>query len=358
MFGLGATQKKLFEHHWLGELSEYVTAVAWSTDGKSAASSATGEVLLWEGENSQATLMLSSAATVELSIDCLDFSPNGQFLAAGGQDGKVSIWHLKPEPELVTTLENAPKWVDQLSWNPTRNQLAFSVGRYVPLWDAESQEKVVTLPFESSSVWGISWHPRGEYLATAGDLEVKVWNAKDWDDDSYVLILPAASIAIAWSPDGEYIAASSLDYAIAVWSWKVPYPWVMRGFPGKIRNLAWSGPFSGNAPLLAASSAKGIAIWKKQADDREGWDPSALELHNDVVPDLGFQPKQLLLASASDDGWLYLWQRDQQVVQILEGAANGFFCLAWHPERHQLVAGGKSGELLIWSESKLGQEFA
>lgn len=155
MFNLGYSFKNLLKRQWRGELSEYVTAVTWSADGLLAASSAAGEVLLWDAQTQQETPILSSADTEEQSIDCLAFSPDGQFLAAGGQDGKVRLWRLTSNPKFlqpIATLNNAPKWIDRLAWNPTCNHLGFSLGRYVQVWDAEAGEIVATLPFASSSV--------------------------------------------------------------------------------------------------------------------------------------------------------------------------------------------------------------
>ena len=51
MFGVSTRGKVLFRSHWRGSLSEYVTAVAWSSDGLLAASSAAGEVVLWQDGN-------------------------------------------------------------------------------------------------------------------------------------------------------------------------------------------------------------------------------------------------------------------------------------------------------------------
>ncbi|MCU0532463.1 MAG: hypothetical protein MUD14_00935 [Hydrococcus sp. Prado102] len=354
MSSLRLTSKPLFDRRWSGMLSEYVTAIAWSSKEILAVSSAAGEVVLWQ-DDSLVTLLPSNEESQ--SIDCLAFSHDGQFLAAGGQDGKVRIWRIREQPELITTLENAPKWVDKIKWSPKRNLLAFSLGRYVQIWDAEVQNIVTTLAFEASSVLGMAWRPNGEHLAIAGNQGAKVWSSDNWDEDPYVIHMEAASIAIAWSGDSKYIASGNLDYTITVMEWNSPFPWVMRGFPGKIRNLTWSTPKQGTAPLLAASSVEGIAVWRKAKDDNEGWNAQILDLHDGVVQDLAFQPNSLLLASAADDGWLCLWQKAKQVGQILEGADKGFSCLAWHPNAHLLAAGGKDGELIIWSESSRGKGF-
>ena len=362
MFGVGTKGKVLFQQQWQDSLSEYVTAVAWSPDGLLAASSAAGEVVVWQDGNLVSLLPVGVA-----SIDCLAFSFDGKFLAAGGQDGKVRVWSTIPtfkqgrkqeqEVKLIASLDNAPSWVDKLAWSPTCNHLAFSLGRYVQIWDADSQTVITTLPFANSSVLDLAWRPNGENIAISGNGGVKVWSNQDWDYDPYLIDMPSASIVTAWSGDSKYIASGNLDKTIAVLEYGSPHPWLMRGFPGKIPNLTWSQQRSSNAPLLAVSSLEGIAVWKKEADDQDGWNANVLTLHDSNIQGLEFHPHSLLLASAADDGWLGLWTKAKQVGQILEGARGGFSCLAWSQDGKQLAAGGQDGELIIWSESKRGKGF-
>jgi WD40 repeat protein len=360
MFGLGTKGKVLFQQQWQGNLSEYLTALAWSPDSILAASSAAGEVVLWQ-DDSLVNLLPEGLA----SVDCLAFSDDGKFLAAAGQDGKVRVWSMASPllrreefPDLIATLDNAPKWIDKLAWNPTCHQLAFSLGRYVQIWDADTQRVITTLPFANSSVLDLAWQPNGDKLAIAGDGGVKVWSTKDWDDDPYLIDMPSASIVTAWSGDGKYIASGNLDNTITVLEYGSLDPWIMRGFPAKISNLTWSQPLHNNAPLLAASSFEGIAVWTKETDNQDGWDARVLTSHYGKVQALEFHPRSLLLASAADDGCLVLWTKAKKVGQILKGSKHGFSCLVWSHNGQYLAAGGQDGELILWSESKRGRGFS
>ncbi|MBF2006137.1 MAG: PD40 domain-containing protein [Chlorogloeopsis fritschii C42_A2020_084] len=357
MFSLKNNNQGDFQYSWRGSLLDYITAMTWSPDGTTlAVSSAAGEVALLAVETQELTFVQSSCG---LSIDCLSFSKDGQFLAAGGQDGQVKIWGLVEEkPELVTALNNAPAWVDRMAWSPTQNQLAFSLGRNVQVWDADIGDIATNLNFDNSSVLDITWHPDGQRLTVGGYQEVKIWNSQDWNDTPYLLIIGSASVAIAWSGDGKYIASGNMDRTITVLEWENPEPWVMRGFPGKIRKLAWSQvPSKIGTPMLAAASMEGVIVWQKHEDESIGWEGRVLPKHESVVQSLQFQPHSLLLASAGEDGWVCLWQRAKKLAQVLNEGVDGFSCLSWHPQGHQLAAGGQSGELLIWTKGSRAQGF-
>lgn len=355
MFGVKTTGKRLFDPCWQTLLSEYVTAIAWSSQGFLAVASAAGEVILWDGSENADFQVLQEVT--DTSIDCLDFSYDGQFLAVGGQNGEVKVWRIGEAVELVATLDNSPQWIDKLSWSPTEALLAFNLGRYVQVWDATTQSVIATLAFEASSVLAMEWRPNGSQIAVAGDSGIMVWDRDDWDEDPYFLAMGSASIAIAWSKDSKYLASSNLDYTITVLEWLNPYPWVMRGFSGKVRNLTWSDSLSGNTPVLAASCSEAIVTWKKSPDDQEGWNPQVLELHTGTIQDLAFRPHSLLLASTGDDAWLCLVEKGKNLAQVLDGAANGYACLAWHPQGQRIAAGGQGGELQVWQASKRGKGF-
>jgi WD40 repeat protein len=337
------TNKPQFTNYYSENLTDYITSLTWNTSGeKLAATSAAGEVIIWK--NGEITHLQT---TTDKSLDCLDFSADGQYLAVGGQDGNVKIWQ---ENQLITTLENAPAWVDKLAWNPINNLLAFSLGRYVQVWDAETAEIVVTLPFENSSILGIDWRKDGKYLAIGGYQGLKVWNSEDWDQEPNIFPTTTVSLAMGWSSDGKYLASGNMDRSVTVLEWGNPDPWVMRGFPGKIRQLVWSDVTTATGvPLLATSSVDGVVVWEKSADDAVGWEAQVLTNHVDIINAIAYSPHSLMLASAGADGWLCLWNENYEVSQILTGVSGGFSTLAWHPQGKFLAAGGEQGELLIWS---------
>lgn len=332
--------------------------IAWSANDALAIVSAAGEILLVNPET-QAEIILQEANGQ--SIDCLAFSADGHYIAAGGQSGQLFIWplHLPTHsPIHPPTLLSYPRtWLDRLTWNPTRNELAFSLGRYAQVWDAEAAEIVTTLQFENSSILDLVWHPQGSHLMVSGHQGVKIWHRDDWDADPTVREIAAAGVAIALSPDGQYLASGNLDHTLLVWPFDSADPWQMRGFPGKVRQLAWSDITVGQAPLLATASSTDVIVWRKQSDASDGWNAEVLDLHEQRVNAIAFQPGSTLLAAAAEDGRVCLWSKARQATQILEGDPQGFSTLAWSPSGQWLAAGRRQGEWLIWKQSNRGKGF-
>ncbi len=347
--------KPLLNLSWQTILADYVTALAWSPDGsRLAACSAAGEVVVFEAKTGASVVLQEKRGA---SVDAIAFSADGTFLAAGGQAGTVSIWRMDADSaELLTQLENSRVWVDCLRWHPRLTELAFSLGRYAQVWDAVKQSVVATPAFEASSVLDLAWHPGGDYLTLAGNLSVKTWRRDDWYDDPEIRETGGASGAIAISPDGQYLASGNNDRTLLVWAWDNSYPWQMQGFPGKVRQLAWSTVQAGSS-LLASASAEGVVVWAKAKDAAEGWTSRVLDLHSAPVTAVAFQPQSTLLATAAEDGWVCLWQQSTQAAQILEGAADGFSTLAWSPQGKYLAVGGCVGEGMVWVWGMTGKGF-
>jgi WD40 repeat protein len=131
-------------------------------------------------------------------MTCLAFSHDGQFLAAAGQNGQLKLWQVQEtKVEPIETLSQTNTWIDRLAWCPTRNQLAFSFGKSIQVWDAISGEIEATLNFDASSVLDLTWHPDGQQLSVGGYQGIKLWTAQDWQDDPYWIALDGASVAIA-----------------------------------------------------------------------------------------------------------------------------------------------------------------
>jgi WD40 repeat protein len=344
-------------------LSEYITAIAWSPNSKYlAAATASGEVVLFDeaiAGNHLATKKIELQGLTEIAVDCLGFSADSQWLAAGDQDGKVRVWKLDKQQAIATTLDLGKTWIEHLVWHPTRPEFAFSFGKYVQIWSAETLDIVTTLHFEKSTVLAIAWHPSGEYLSVGGDGGLKTWYAKDWYADPILFEMPTATAKIVWDHHGNYLVASTLDNLVVVMQWLGAdfdaSPWRMQGFPGKIRSFDWSD--SKISPLLTSSSGSDIVVWTQYPDLNVGWEGDVIKGHNSIVGSVCFKPKSQVLASADANGRITIWKDAKDWVQALDTPMGEITALQWQPQGRKLAAANADGELMLWTESSQGKGF-
>jgi WD40 repeat protein len=345
-------------------LSEYITTIAWSPNGKYiVAATASGEIVLFDEAktgNDLAQKQIELRAPTEISVDCLGFSADGRWIAAGGQDGKVRVWDISGEkPAIATTIDLGKTWIEHLVWHPTRSEFAFSLGKYVQIWSAETLDIVNTLHFEKSTVLAIAWHPSGDYLSVGGDGGIKVWSAQDWYQDPILFEMPTAAAKLVWNYAGDYLVASTLDNLVVVIQWLGNdfdlSPWRMQGFPGKIRCFDWTD--NKTAPLLSSSSGSDVVVWEKHADLNVGWEGEVIKGHNSIVGFVAFKPKSETLASADENGRIAIWKNAKDWVQALDTPMGEITALEWQPQGKKLAATNSDGQLMLWTASSQGKGF-
>lgn len=113
------------------------------------------------------------------TVNVCRFSPDGKYLATGGDDNAVLIWVQKrryvnfgSEEEKVTwsnykILRGHTGDVYDLSWSPDSNYLASaSVDNNVIIWNIVKGKQVHRFIDHQNFVQGVSWDPRNKYLLT------------------------------------------------------------------------------------------------------------------------------------------------------------------------------------------------
>ncbi len=109
---------------------------------------------------------------------------------------------------------------------------------------------------------------------------------------------------------------------------------------GRLRSTAWSP----DGTLVAAGGERDVHVW----DASSGRATATWHGHTDLVCGLAWSGTSSLLASASDDGTIRLWQHDGTVVRVLGGRQDDPLSLAWSPDGKRLAAGAYSGPVQVW----------
>lgn len=334
------------------DLQQPITALAWSADGEFLAiASAGGELLLVDFRAGCEELLRGER---DSSLDVLGFSGDGQVLMAAGQSGELLLWELGGtgvRPLALEPMRLGGGWIDAAAWQPGGLLLAVAAGRELWIWDGARRQwsqPPLGLP---GTIQALAWSADGVRLAASYHGELVLWQPRLNAPADPPLRTPIASagLALAFSGPGQHLACGMLDRSLLVWPQGcLGQPWQFGGFPAKVRHLAWSDPPGRLAPLLASAAADAVILWTQVNRGSKAWQPEPLLWHERRVNALAFAPGSTLLASASSDGSVALWDGRGRLLQPLEGQGSGFNVLAWRPDGRHLAAGDANGRWWLW----------
>ncbi|HEX7734019.1 MAG TPA: protein kinase [Ktedonobacteraceae bacterium] len=111
-------------------------------------------------------------------VNAVAWSPNGAYLASGGDDQIVHIWDVRSN-RLVGTYHHHLKPISALSWAPDSARIVSgSLASNVYVWDAMSGQTIVSFRAHVGDILAVAWSPDGRAILSGGsDCRVYVWNA-------------------------------------------------------------------------------------------------------------------------------------------------------------------------------------
>ena len=191
-----------------------VTRVKWHPEGALLAVAVQG------GQTKPAILHVTSGTRIELdSINgfgarTVDWSPNGELLAVGDYDGKLTV-HTR-EGRWLSTYSTGQKGIIDVDWHPNGRRLV-AVGENIAIIDVESGSySTVQARPEAVLLLCVEWHPSGDHFVTGdyGDTELGHAPALQfWDSHGrhrLSITEPGGAYRdLRWSPDGKLLATAS-----------------------------------------------------------------------------------------------------------------------------------------------------
>ena len=153
-------------------------------------------------------------------IYAVNFSPNNDFLAVAGFDGKVAIaaFNIVEPPGLLPVVEiNRSTLTYCMDWSP--NGLFLAIGgsdKRCAIIDSSWQVVFETLP-RQTAIQGVKWNPDGKLLAI-GDREVTILEKESFAVKCEISNMNSEGTgskylvhSLCWSPDGGYLAIGGSD---------------------------------------------------------------------------------------------------------------------------------------------------
>jgi WD40 repeat protein len=306
-------------------------------------------------------------------VNAVAFSPDGKYVASGGNDRVVWLWNAETLREMAV-LRSHEGGVSAVTFFQDGTTLA-SAGsdRTVRLWDLTATEPKVKqiLKGHEGTIASMAVSPDGKMLAS-GDWQGKVlvWDltgaqaqlrAELPPQEPPAELLPEyrgryKNQAVAFSPDGTTLATSSL-VDVVLWDLKkqppqmirTPKPKSIEVFPNNYPSVVQSLKFSPDGKTLAAGhyDSGGVLLWDLTGELRE----EMVVLEGGTTRTVDFSPDGKTLVSVGSGGRLSLWDVAGKVSKLrakIPGHTGAVPGVAFAPDGKALVSGGEDGTVRLW----------
>lgn len=327
-------------------LDDYVVDISWSADASQLAI-AGGEGKVFLATRNDDRLSARTVGDHGMGALAVSWQPRGEHFASSGQDSRILLFDAQGERRG----ERRPSmsWTNCLAWSPDGRQLASAAGKQVSLWSA-TLEPVHVFAALGSTVAALGWDKVGRDLAAAinGGLVVQRIEPPRYPVRHYKWDAPC--LTAAFSPNSRFLATGTQDGSVHFWHLSTGRDSQMRGYPGKVDQISWSG----DSRYLATAADEQPVLWDFGGKGPEGSRPAQLRGHTDRIECLAFQPGGNFLVSAGRDWRLSLWLPGKSPAaldaQLTDSEPS---CLRWSPDGRFVALGERRGTLSIFELVRL-----
>nr|XP_046191021.1 PWP2 small subunit processome component [Oncorhynchus gorbuscha] len=282
------------------------------------------------------------------------FHKHTHILVTGFASG---IFHLHELPEfnLIHSLSISDQRIATVSMNSSGDWIGFGCSGLGQLlvWEWQSESYVFKQQGHFNNMAALAYSPDGQYIATGGDDgKVKVWNMTS--GLCFVTFTEHTSSVtnVTFTSRGFVIVSASLDGTVRAFDLHR-----YRNFrtftsprPAQFSSLAVDP--SGDLVSAGAQDSFEVFIWSMQT----GRLLEVLGGHEGPVSCLCFSPVQSILASASWDKTVRLWDMmdSWQTKETLRLTSDGL-AVSYRPDGQELAVATLDGEISFWSPQSANQ---
>ncbi|ESO97892.1 hypothetical protein LOTGIDRAFT_209088 [Lottia gigantea] len=370
--------------------ADAVISVAFSPDGRYLASGSGDTTVRFWDVNTETPQFTCKGH--KHWILCIAWSPDGLKLASGCKNSQVCIWDPKSGQQIGKSLIGHKQWITWLAWKPLhldpecRYLASASKDSTVRIWDTLKSECHLTLSGHLQCISCVKWGGSNLIYTSSQDRTIKVYRAEDgvlcrtlqghghwvntmalstdyamrtgWFDPKNATIVKElitdsaeelgkkaqARYDAAKGSEPERLVSGSDDFTLFLWTPETEKKSVARmtGHQQLINEVQ----FSPDTRLIASASFdKSVKLW----EGRSGKFLASLRGHVNRVYQVAWSADSRLLCSGSSDSTLKVWDiLEKKLLFDLPGHADEVYAVDWSPDGQRVASGGKDKVLKIW----------
>jgi WD40 repeat protein len=321
-----------------------VVDFAWSPSAREILSfDERGQFVIWNAETGKPLHALREPSG---AIRTVAWAPSGDAIVFATEDD-ITLDPLRPSETLNEVYDDDPDddLLSRFEVDSLMLQHEDDDPVYLRIVDVDSGLHIGAISFRSDTMRprAVVW-PRPDRLYTAAADGVSIWQARDGhhlgrlEDSQYERFM-----CLAATPDGSSVAAAGVEGNIIVWDSETGS--VARSFESELaefRTLSFSPGYA----RLAAGTAEGVVeVWSFNADEP---DVRTLEAHATTVISTSFSYDGKILATASRDGTVKLWDTaDWSLISDLPRKSEAVQTSVHFAPHGPLLAGATDGDLAV-----------
>ncbi len=277
-----------------------------------------------------ALLRLGSSRLRGESSSLVAFSPDGQWLAAGGWDRRIRLWDPVTGKEVRVLLGPKGGVGGGIAFSSDGKLLAGAgADKVLYLWDPATGKEAGRLERFPGHLQALAFAPRGNLLVTGDSESVRLWDVAEKKLLHTLVAKGANAAAVAFTPDGHAVAAVCDAKTVHVWDTAGRLLHDLKGQVGPVAGVV----FSQDGKFLLSVGPQETRVW----DAATGKKLDTLGGAKGIGSRAAFSPDGKLLAIGGSDQRVHLWDWTAR-KEILH--------TRWHPDRINSVAFSPDGRTL------------
>ncbi len=262
------------------------------------------------------------------AVQTIEFSPSGNYLAAGNQDGTITLWSCDNFLSQRKLMGGHLQTVLDIAFSPDGKKLVSTGadGR-LTLWDAESGKIVMRVRLGEQPVRGLAirFSSDGEQLVVAGDdHSIRIHDALTLKVIKKLDGHRAAVTSVDLSVDGRWIVSGGVDKSVRLWSVATGQQVAeMLGHSAQINAVSFS---SDGLRVLSASQDTQVKLWDVdrlartnageflpsfERSETDFVEVYSLDFHAGEATVAEFAPDGRSILTAGLDGYAVVWPTEK-----------------------------------------------